>query len=59
MEKYWYAVQTDSEDNDWGYGSYDLGEAKAMAKEYEDGQIAVISEDGDPICVAIITKEDF
>ena len=51
-KKYWYAVMTDNDDNDWGYGSYDLAEAKEMVKKYPDGYIAVIDEDGgDPICV--------
>ena len=27
--KYWYAVMMDREDNDWGFGSFDLDEAKA------------------------------
>ncbi len=59
MKKYWYAVERDEEDNDWGTGSYDLDEAKEMAKEYDDGRIAVIEEGNDPICVDIIYKKDF
>lgn len=30
----WYAVMRDTEDTDWGAGSYDLDEAKAMARKY-------------------------
>ena len=41
----WYAVMRDSEDNDWGYGSHNLAEAKAMVKKYPEGYIAVIDED--------------
>ena len=52
MEKnYWYAVMQDNEDNDWGYGSYDPAEAEEMVKAFPDGYIAVIDEDGDPVCV--------
>lgn len=65
--KYWYAVLTDREDNDWGFGSFDLEEAKSMARAYPEGLIAVI--DGgyddkglpttDAICVEEIEQEDF
>lgn len=48
---YWYAVLQDNDDNDWGYGSYDLEEAKEMVAKYPDGYIAVIAEGTDPICV--------
>ena len=47
----WYAVQMDREDNDWGTGSYDLGEAVLMAKKMGAGLIAVIEEGDDPICI--------
>lgn len=67
--KYWYAVMMDREDNDWGTGSFDLDEAKAMVlRDYpNDGFIAVIDggydEDGnattDPLCVDEIEQEDF
>ena len=67
--KYWYAVMMDREDNDWGTGSFDLDEAKAMVRaDYpEDGYIAVIDanydEDGnattDGECIEEITQEDF
>lgn len=55
-KKYWYAVMRDNEDDDWGTGSYDLAEAEAQVAElkqagYPDAYIAVIDEDGDPICV--------
>lgn len=59
-KKYWYAVLTDEEDNDWGYGSFDLDEAKEMVKKYPEGHIAVIDvTDDDPmthICVEEIRE---
>ena len=51
----WYAVMMDREDNDWGYGSHDLEEAKTMCKsqkaEHPDAYIAVIEEGDDPVCI--------
>lgn len=52
--KYWYAVMTDNEDNDWGYGSHNLDEAKEMLKKFPEGYIAIIEESSDPICVGEI-----
>lgn len=50
--KYWYAVQYDREDTDWGTGSYDLEEAKEMCRENGYKLIAVIDVSGDdPVCV--------
>ena len=43
--KLWYAVEMDREDNDWGTGSYDLDEAKAMAEDMNALLIAVIDRD--------------
>lgn len=67
--KYWYAVMMDREDNDWGTGSFDLEEAKAMVRANypKDGYIAVIDanydEDGnattDGECIEEIMQEDF
>lgn len=37
----WYAVQRTSED-DWGYGSFDMDEAKKLLREQGYGLIAVI-----------------
>ena len=54
--KYWYAVLTDDEDNDWGYGSHDLNEAREMVKKYPEGYIAVIDETADPVCVEEIRE---
>ena len=55
MEKLWYAIMRDSEDNDWGYGSNDKGEAirKAldMMEDNPEVYIAVISDGDDPICI--------
>lgn len=56
--KKWYAVQANREDNDWGYGSYDIEEAKAMLKSYPEGLIAVIEEGDDPICIEEIPYSD-
>lgn len=68
MKKYWYAVQRDPED-DWGSGSFDLDEAKEMARELgeETALIAVIDGDyddggnatADPICIEEIYLADF
>lgn len=60
--KYWYAIEQDVEDNDWGTGSYNLEEAKEMLRQYKadwpedwaDGRIAVIEMGPDPICVDIL-----
>lgn len=43
----WYAVMENREDNDWGYGSYDIGEAVAMLNQqgYEEGYILAIDDD--------------
>ena len=55
--KIWYAVLKDNEDNDWGTGSFDLGEALTMARNYRDNldcpdaYIAVIDDGPDPVCV--------
>ena len=53
--RYWYAVMKDIDDDDWGYGSFDLSEAEEMVCKFPEGYIAVIDqgEDGnaDPICV--------
>ena len=54
----WYAVEMNREDNDWGYGSYDLEEAKEMLKNFPNGLIAVIEEGDDPICVEEIPYSD-
>lgn len=45
--KIWYAVMKDTNDDDWGYGSYDLGEAVAMLNQqgYEEGYILAIDDD--------------
>ena len=65
MEKYyWYAVMRDNDDHDWGTGSFDLGEALAMARNYRENlghpeaYIAVIDEAIDPYCVKVIRDID-
>lgn len=63
---YWYAVLSDSEDNDWGTGSFDHDEAVRMLAKFPDGMIAIIDgnydEDGnpntDPICIKEIFYEE-
>lgn len=49
----WYAVMRDRKDDDWGYGSYNIDEAKQMLTEEESGEayIAVIAEGENPLCV--------
>lgn len=53
-QKIWYAVQTSPED-DWGTGSYDIDEAKTMARaqldDYPETLIAVIQEGKNPTCL--------
>lgn len=55
-DKIWYAVVKGTEDNDWGYGSYDRAEALRMARALRDagdaGAYVVVIEDGsDPVAV--------
>lgn len=51
MQKLWYAVQNESQDA-WDYGSYDLQEAKEMAKQAGAKLLAVIENaETDPFCV--------
>lgn len=58
--EYWYAAMKDRDDTDWGYGSFDLEEAKQMAQNLgEEAYIAVIKEGNDPICIEEIRQEDF
>ena len=48
----WYAAVMDREDNDWGHGSYDLEEAKKMARKLGEGSLVIVIDDGnDPIAV--------
>lgn len=62
-----YAVLRDEDDIDWGYGSYNLDEAKRMAKKYGfEAYIAVICENydekgnvHDTLCVDVLHQEDF
>lgn len=56
LAQIWYAIQKTSED-EWGYGSYDLDEAKEMLREQGYGQIAVIDE-SDAYCIEEIRYED-
>ena len=56
--KKWYAVMTDAEDNDWGYGSFDYEEAVKMVQPFlsDGGYIAVIDDGDDPVCVEEIRE---
>lgn len=56
--KYWYAYETDEEDNDWGTGTFDKEEALETLRN-NDGiyQIAVIEDGSDPVCVDVITRD--
>ncbi len=58
--KKWYAVMRDRSDDDWGYGSYDLEEAKQMLKKEEDSEayIAVIEMGSDPICAEELSQDE-
>lgn len=52
----WYAVMRDRDDNDWGFGDFNLEKAKLMARDLgEDAYIAVIING---VCVREITRED-
>ena len=59
-DRKWYAVMRDREDGDWGYGSYDIDEAKQMLTEEEspEAYIAVIAEGENPVCVDEILREE-
>ena len=56
-ESKWYAVLRDREDTDWGYGSFDLEEAKEMLVGLctDDGFIAVIEND---VCIQELGYEE-
>lgn len=60
VEAYWYAVMRDCDDQDWGYGSYDLDEAKEMCEKYPEGYIAVIDNSTDnPVCIEEMHQDEF
>ncbi|MBR0341548.1 MAG: hypothetical protein IJH64_04785 [Oscillospiraceae bacterium] len=58
MTKTWYAAMRDHDDNDWGTGSYNLDDAKEMARNMgEDAYIAVIDMSGnEPMCIDEINE---
>lgn len=57
--KIWYAVMRDRDDNDWGYGSYDLEEAKRMCKGLSSASyIAVIDDCDNPVCIDEIEQDE-
>ena len=53
--KIWYAIMKDNDDQDWGTGTLDKAEAikqvKELREDYPDAYIAVISDNGDPVCI--------
>jgi hypothetical protein len=55
----WYAVLAGRDDDDWGYGSYDLEEAKMICRYFPEGYIAVIDEGKNPVCVEEIYQDEF
>lgn len=55
--RYWYAVQKDENDNDWGTGCNTFGEAIKYANENGYNIIAKIELGEDPVCVDIYKKE--
>lgn len=57
----WYAVLRDREDNDYGYGSFDLDEAERMCRDMESDEayIAVVDADDGDFCLDEIRQEDF
>lgn len=68
MDKYFYAVLKNLNDENWSQGSFDLQEAERMLKERypKHGRIAVISagydKDGnatkEPVCVHMMSVKD-
>lgn len=62
IEKVWFAVMMDRDDQDWGYGSADLNEAKVMLREalknHPEAYIVVIDDGSDPVAVEEITADD-
>lgn len=68
MNKTWYAVMMNKNDNDWGMGSYNKEEAIEQVKRNfpEEGWVAVIDEVKDEetdetvetVMIDIITNED-
>lgn len=53
----WYAVLKDSDDDDWGTGSFEKSEAIKMMMDYEDGMIAVIDCHGN-VCIEEIRRDN-
>lgn len=47
----WYAVVYDSEDNDYGTGSFSLSEAKAQARAYRDGAFGEVYPEAHVVAV--------
>ncbi len=60
----WYAVMYDSDDTDYGYGSYDFEDAKSKLESfveggYKDANIAVVDMSGrEPMCIDTLTLDD-
>lgn len=58
-KKIWYAVLRDREDNDWGYGSFELDTAKRMARDMGNEAYIAVIDDDDKFCLDEIQQEDF
>lgn len=58
-EVHWYAVMEGHEDDDWGTGSWDLDEAKEMARKHGPGAYIAVIDDLHGVCVGEIEQEDF
>ena len=54
----WYAVIRNEWDNDLGYGSHNLEEAKEMCREMGETAGIVIVDDADNI-VKVVTQDQF
>lgn len=61
MSNFWYAVMFDEDDWDWGYGSYDIDEARHMLSrkkiDHPDAYIAIIDEGDGEILSAMCIGE--
>lgn len=54
----WYAVLQDDEDDDYGYGSFDLEEAKAMAERMGDEAYIVLTYVNDDAWLKTIRRDE-
>lgn len=63
IERTWYAVMANRDDQDWGYGSYDINEAKTMCRDYgPEAYICVVdvtSGANNGVATGEITQDEF